>query len=281
MVVLLSSSERRWCPVFSSAHIIDTMPLAGARHLRQDGKALRIASLHARRGRISGGCAYHALNGIRIFIIDITPVASRIQRRLFWVVMVLFILFIPSAVIMIRSVLVAGAVLWGSSRGRRTRPTGRKWAHAWLFMRVSGLILVIMVLVHFAIMHVINDIQDISFAFVVKRFATPFWISFDLIMLILDWCMALTECARSSMILWRFRNGGIWLSTLYALGLIFFVVGNVTLVTFRPDAGRQSGVRWGNSVDDLIFITSTWSLLAPVARAQRLPRLLAQPEWWF
>ena len=61
----------------------------------------------------------------------------------------------------------------------------QEWAPAWLFMRVSGLILVIMVLVHFTIMHVINDIQDISFAFVVKRFATPFWISFDLIMLIL------------------------------------------------------------------------------------------------
>ena len=54
-------------------------PWLGPGHLRQDGKALRIASLYAERGRSPGGCAYHALNGIRIFIIDITPVTSRIN----------------------------------------------------------------------------------------------------------------------------------------------------------------------------------------------------------
>ena len=29
--------------------------------------------------------------------------------------------------------------------------------------------------------------------------------------------------------------------------------------------GEQSGVRWGNSVDDLIFIPSTWSFVGWVA----------------
>ena len=66
-------------------------------------------------------------------------------------------------------------------QGRRTRPTGGMELYAWLFMRVSGLTLIVMVLIHFAIMHVITDIQDINFAFVVKRFATPFWISYDLV----------------------------------------------------------------------------------------------------
>src|SRR4029434_5831336 len=70
-------------------------------------------------------------------------------------------------------------------QGRRTRPAGGLELYAWLFMRVSGLTLIVMVLIHFAIMHVINDIQDINFAFVVKRFATPFWISYDLVMLVL------------------------------------------------------------------------------------------------
>src|SRR5262245_52736795 len=70
-------------------------------------------------------------------------------------------------------------------QGRRTRPAGGLELYAWLCMRVSGLAWLVMVLIHFAIMHVINDSHDINFAFVVKRFGTPFWISYDLVMLVL------------------------------------------------------------------------------------------------
>ena len=127
-------------------------------------------------------------------------------------------------------------------QGRRTRPAGGLELYAWLFMRVSGLTLIVMVLIHFAIMHVINDIQDISFAFVVKRFATPFWISYDLAMLILALFHGLNglrtiidDYVTSRP--WRV----MWLSALYVVGLVFLVVGAVTLVTFRPDAGRAIG----------------------------------------
>jgi succinate dehydrogenase / fumarate reductase, membrane anchor subunit len=127
-------------------------------------------------------------------------------------------------------------------QGRRTRPAGGLELYAWLFMRVSGLTLIVMVLIHFAIMHVINDIQDINFAFVVKRFATPFWISYDLVMLILALLHGLNglriiidDYVKSRP--WRV----MWLSALYVVGLVFLVVGTVTLVTFRPDAGRAIG----------------------------------------
>ena len=127
-------------------------------------------------------------------------------------------------------------------QGRRTRPAGGFELYAWLFMRVSGLTLIVMVLIHFAIMHVINDIQDITFAFVVKRFGTPFWISYDLVMLVLALLHGLNglrtmvdDYVKSRP--WRV----IWLSALYVVGLVFLVVGTVTLVTFRPDAGRAIG----------------------------------------
>jgi succinate dehydrogenase / fumarate reductase, membrane anchor subunit len=127
-------------------------------------------------------------------------------------------------------------------QGRRTRPAGGLELYVWLFMRVSGLTLIVMVLIHFAIMHVINDIQDINFAFVVKRFATPFWISYDLVMLVLALFHGLNglrviidDYVKSRP--WRV----IWLSALYVVGLVFLVVGTVTLVTFRPDAGRAIG----------------------------------------
>lgn len=93
--------------VFLLAHIIDTMLLGWGPGVYD--KMVRLYSLPAfMLGEVAllAAVLYHALNGIRIFIIDITPVASRIQRRLFWVVMVLFfILFLPSAFIMIRSVM--------------------------------------------------------------------------------------------------------------------------------------------------------------------------------
>jgi succinate dehydrogenase / fumarate reductase membrane anchor subunit len=127
-------------------------------------------------------------------------------------------------------------------QGRRTRPAGGLELYAWLFMRVSGLTLIVMVLIHFAIMHVINDIQDINFAFVVKRFGTPFWVSYDLVMLVLALFHGLNglrtiidDYVKSRP--WRV----IWLSALYVVGLVFLVVGTVTLVTFRPDAGRAIG----------------------------------------
>ena len=127
-------------------------------------------------------------------------------------------------------------------QGRRTRPTGGIELYAWLFMRVSGIVLIIMVLIHFAIMHVITDIRDINFAFVAKRFATPFWISYDLAMLILALFHGLNGLRTIiddyvSSRPWRV----MWLSALYVVGLVFLVVGTVTLVTFRPDAGRVIG----------------------------------------
>jgi succinate dehydrogenase / fumarate reductase membrane anchor subunit len=127
-------------------------------------------------------------------------------------------------------------------QGRRTRPAGGLELYAWLFMRVSGLTLIVMVLIHFAIMHVINDIQDINFAFVVKRFATPFWISYDLVMLILALLHGLNGLR---IIIDDYVKSRPWrvmcLSALYVVGLVFLVVGTVTLVTFRPDAGRAIG----------------------------------------
>ena len=127
-------------------------------------------------------------------------------------------------------------------QGRRIRPTGGIELYAWLFMRVSGIVLIIMVLIHFAIMHVITDIKDINFAFVAKRFATPFWISYDLAMLILALFHGLNGLRTIiddyvTSRAWRV----MWLSALYVVGLVFLVVGAVTLVTFRPDAGRAIG----------------------------------------
>jgi succinate dehydrogenase / fumarate reductase, membrane anchor subunit len=56
---------------------------------------------------------------------------------------------------------------------------------SWLFMRISGILLVGLVLVHFAIMHIFTPTEDVNFAFVAARFANPFWRIYDLVMLFL------------------------------------------------------------------------------------------------
>ena len=93
--------------LFLLAHIIDTMILGWG-----PGVYDKVVKLYAHPAFMVGeiallaGVLYHALNGIRIVIIDCTSLASRIQQRLFWIEMVIFlVLFIPSAYIMIRSVM--------------------------------------------------------------------------------------------------------------------------------------------------------------------------------
>jgi succinate dehydrogenase / fumarate reductase membrane anchor subunit len=58
--------------------------------------------------------------------------------------------------------------------------------HAWVFMRVSGVLLVFLVLAHFGIMHVLDHgLARINFAFVSGRWANPFWRVYDFAMLTL------------------------------------------------------------------------------------------------
>ncbi|PYV12081.1 MAG: succinate dehydrogenase, cytochrome b556 subunit, partial [Acidobacteria bacterium] len=50
----------------------------------------------------TGAVLYHALNGIRIIIIDFSPEATVIHRKLFYAVVMLFaLLYIPAALYML------------------------------------------------------------------------------------------------------------------------------------------------------------------------------------
>ncbi|SBW19797.1 MULTISPECIES: succinate dehydrogenase hydrophobic membrane anchor subunit [Protofrankia] len=76
-------------------------------------------------------------------------------------------------------------------RSPRRRPTSSKARtnfelYAWLFMRVSGILLVFLVLGHLFIMNILDGgVQRIGFGFVAGRWASPFWRTWDLLMLVL------------------------------------------------------------------------------------------------
>ena len=72
-----------------------------------------------------------------------------------------------------------------SSSYGRPKPTGGLELWSWLFMRISGLVLLILALGHLAIMHLIHNVDEISYTFVVDRFRGWNWRLYDLSMLVL------------------------------------------------------------------------------------------------
>ena len=54
---------------------------------------------------LAAGVIYHAINGIRVTIIDFWDRGSLYQERIFWIAVVVFlILFVPTAIVMLASV---------------------------------------------------------------------------------------------------------------------------------------------------------------------------------
>ncbi len=57
--------------------------------------------------------------------------------------------------------------------GRRVKPAGGFELAAWFFMRISGLALVFLALGHLFITHILNNVENINYAFVASRWAHP------------------------------------------------------------------------------------------------------------
>ena len=65
----------------------------------------------------------------------------------------------------------------GSPAERRPRQNFETWS--WFFMRISGLALLFLALVHFAITHIVHDVTDTNLDFVEARWQNPLWRIFD------------------------------------------------------------------------------------------------------
>jgi succinate dehydrogenase / fumarate reductase membrane anchor subunit len=120
------------------------------------------------------------------------------------------------------------------SRSRRSR--GNFEMHAWLFMRVSGLVLVVLVLGHLLIMNVLDGgVQRINWGFVAGRWASPFWRIWDLLML---WLAELhgTNGLRTVINDYAERpQTRFWLKAmLYASAVLVVTLGTLVIFTFDP-----------------------------------------------
>ncbi len=73
--------------------------------------------------------------------------------------------------------------------GRQRGPMNRAELNIWLFMRISGFLLIFIALFHFFLMHFIYGVDAMDFSFIVARWTDPvlglFWRAYDLTLLVL------------------------------------------------------------------------------------------------
>ncbi|RKT57598.1 succinate dehydrogenase hydrophobic membrane anchor subunit [Saccharothrix australiensis] len=120
------------------------------------------------------------------------------------------------------------------------RPAARRSngeLYSWLFMRISGVALVVLVLGHLFIMNILDGgVHRINFGFVAGRWASPFWQFWDLAMLWLAQIhggnglrTVINDYARKDAT--RF-----WLKVLlYASMVLIVSLGTYVIFTFDPN----------------------------------------------
>ena len=122
-------------------------------------------------------------------------------------------------------------------RSPRAKARNNFELYAWLFMRFSGVALIVLVLGHMFIMLMLDDgVHRINFAFVAGRWASPFWQFWDLTML---WLAQLhggnglrTVIADYS----RKDSTRFWLTTILVLSMILIMgLGTYVIFTFDPN----------------------------------------------
>lgn len=68
-------------------------------------------------------------------------------------------------------------------RGVRVQPRNRFELYAWLLMRITGVILILMAVFHFLYMHFFLQVDNIDFDVIASRWANPGWRVYDFLLL--------------------------------------------------------------------------------------------------
>jgi len=126
---------------------------------------------------------------------------------------------------------------YGASR--RPGPGSSGWeTFAWWFMRVSGVGLIFLAILHLLIMHVVNDVSATGYCFIAARYANPFWRVYDLLLLSLALLHGLNglRIVTDDYIQRRGVRVGVQ-SVLFLAAITFFLMGTMTIITFHPAPG--------------------------------------------
>jgi succinate dehydrogenase / fumarate reductase, membrane anchor subunit len=121
-------------------------------------------------------------------------------------------------------------------RSGRERPAKGAEFWWWIFMRVSGIVLLVLAVGHVLIMHVFgNGVDRVNFAFVALRWQQPFWRTWDWLMLSLALVHGINGLRVIS--LDYIRPAGIRIATnwtFFIVGMVLFALGTVVVFSFDP-----------------------------------------------
>ena len=118
--------------------------------------------------------------------------------------------------------------------GPRPRAGVELWA--WLFMRLSGILLLFLAVGHVLIMHVLDTgVERVDFDFVVERWSSPFWRTWDWMLLSLAVLHGIVGM-RTIILDYVKRPGArlAWNWAFIVVGFTLFVLGTVIVFTFDP-----------------------------------------------
>lgn len=109
---------------------------------------------------------------------------------------------------------------------------------SWFFMRLSGVVLLFLVLIHVFIVHVMEaGVDRVDFAFVSQRWDNVGWKTFDWMMLLLALLhgvnglrIVIDDYVRSAGTRTAIKG------TLYTIGVLLLIMGTAVIVEFDPAA---------------------------------------------
>lgn len=222
------------------------------------------------------GLLYHGINGLRLTLMDFVPRTAKHHLRLFYAQIAIFlIIFVPASLALLNEFygLVGGAIItvlvlalpfgvawtstvmpfggvnvevnpsnaqaaltsWVSSQGR---PRSGFEFNMWLFMRVSGILIVFLALFHMILMHLVISVEQITFLTLVDRWAGiqgAFWRTYDLFLLIFAFTHGINGAR--NVLADYFHSPGWRAFLVIGLWLFWFalmVMGAFIIFTFNP-----------------------------------------------
>jgi succinate dehydrogenase / fumarate reductase membrane anchor subunit len=128
-----------------------------------------------------------------------------------------------------------------SSYGAAAKPTsGGFETFSWYFLRISGVVLIFLVIIHLLLMHVANDVSQTTYCFVAQRYANPLWRAYDLLLLTLALPHGLNGLRIVSDDYIQSRGARLAVvSVLFLTVLFFWLLGSMTIITFQPAAAAH------------------------------------------
>jgi succinate dehydrogenase cytochrome b556 subunit len=169
----------------------------------------------------------------------------------------------------------------------RSRSSGRAGSVgsdqlSWYFFRLSGALLIGLALGHLFITHYLHVPSETDFDFVAGRYANPLWRTFDWLLLMMALWHGLLG-ARISVVDYV-RSAGwrlLIMSVIWAIGLIFTLLGTVTILTFdettaRDNTGPLAGEKWiGTLLGYSLYVIAIGTYIAVILLGAWIARELS------